>query len=357
MKFTVQKANLLPAMEIANGAIPSNSTQPILYSFKIKVSGMAGEIMANDLVIGIRSKFACMAEEDGEICVNAKTLLMAVKKMGKDDITFETDGTQVIVTGGKARYEFSLEDKDLFIEPREIEDSVQFKVDAETFTGMINGVAFACGMNQNNKVLRGINLMVKDGSMTLSALDLIQVAIRQTDIKADDANVIIPQKPMLELAKSATGGEIEITVCKNHVVFSFTDTKMIIRLIDGNFFNIKQIMTDDFKVSVNVERSELMACLDRSLVVMKGDNTPMIFDISDGLNVSLKSNTSTFDEDVDCSVDGDKLRIGINPQRLLEIFKHISDDEITLNFSGEKAPVTIKNNDLGYRYILLPVNI
>ena len=358
MKFTVQKQNLLSAMEIAYGAIPSNSMQPILYSFLISVNGMTGEIMANDLNTGIKTKFACMSEQDGEICINAKTLMSAIKKMGKSDITFEQDGTTVVVTGGKARYEFSLEDKEQFVKPKEVDDSIKFIVDADQFTSLINGVAFACSFKENNKVLQGVNLFTKNGRLTLAALDLIYVAIREMPVDAEDVNVIIPQKPMLELAKSANGGEIEIEVAKNHVAFSFSDTVMIVRLIDGNPFNVNQLKLGNFNVEVGVERSEIMACLDRSLVVMKEENKPMVFDISDsGMNVSLKSNINAFDEDVECEIFGDNLRIGLNPQRFLEILKHIETDEVKLELIGEKQPLTIRNEELGFRYILLPVNI
>jgi len=359
MEFTVQKANLESAMDVAIRAIPKHTTMPILYTFLFEVEGTKGVITATDMGTSIRTEFTCMATEGGKMCVDAKTLVSAVKKMGKSDITFKTEDNAVIVTGAKARYEMPIRaDVDEYPELQEIKDSTKFTIDGDVFSKMIDGVAFSASTKENNKLLTGINLWTKNGKLRLTALDLVRVAIRSTEVDCkEDINTVVPLKAMTELAKSIYDMDVDIEYTRFHIRFTFGNTTMIARLIDGNYFNVDQILKNEPDIHVKVDKKELMETIDRALVVQT-DNVPIVFDIKDNIiSTSYLTNISKFDEDVECEKTGDDIRIGLNPKYVLDALKAADDDEIVLNMHNSNSPMFIADDEGTYIYIVLPVNI
>ena len=362
MNFTVQKANLVSAMDVAIRAIPSKSTMPLLYCFLIEVEGDTGYITSTDMGTSIRTRFSCMAIEDGKMCVEAKTLLTAVKKMGKADITFETDGNMVIVTGAKARYELPTSPVDDYPSLPSIKDTTKFFVDGDVLRSMIDGVSFSASTTEKgNKVLMGINLFMDKGKLRLTALDLIRVAIRFAENECDEnVNVVVPLKTMVELSKSIIDEDVEVEVSKINIRFTFGNTTMIARLIDGNFFNVDQILRHKPTIYVKCNKKELMETVDRALVLLNAgdDKTPAIMSITDdSINISFQTKISKFSEDLASEKTGEDIRIGVNPAYLLDALKAADGDEVMMQFHNPNAPVNIVDDNGSYTYVIMPVNI
>ncbi len=73
----------------------------------------------------------------------------------------------------------------------------------------------------------------------------------------DDIKAVIPGKTLSEVSKILTGGmedEVEIFFTKNHVLFELGRTIIISRLIEGNFYNINQMLTNDYETKVTVKQ-------------------------------------------------------------------------------------------------------
>lgn len=361
MQFTVQKANLAAAMDVAFRAIPSKTTTPLLYNFLIEVDGTDGIITSTDMSTSIKTHFVCMATEPGKMCVDAKMLMQAVKKMGKADISLQTDEQKVIVTGVKARYEFPIRsDVDEYPDMPVIADANKITVDANQFKEMIDGVAFSVGQNISQKIYTAINLSVKDKLLRLTSTDMTRVSIRQKDINyEDDFNVNVPCKTMTELAKSLDGGDLTIEASNINIRFTFGQTTICARLIDGKFFDVDQMFKTKPTINVKCDKRDLMESIDRSLVIVGQEKTPIVFDVKDDyVKLSIKTNVSNFDEDVACEKTGDDIRIGLNPNFALDALKVTDATDVKIAMHNANSPLFILDELADeYAYIILPVNI
>lgn len=361
MKFTVQKANIISAMDIAVRAIPSKTTSPVLYDFKIEVKDMEGVITSNDMSTAIKTRFTCMAEEPGEMCISAKTIMQAIKKMGsKADISFATEGNKVIVTGGKARYEFPIEDVSQYPDIPKVDDTTSFTVNADRFRAMIDGVAFSVGQNLSNKVCTAINMKISKGLLLLVSTDMSRVSIRKSGISCtENVNVNVPSKAMIELSKSLNGGDLQIETTKFHVRFTFGNTMMVARLVDGNFFNTDNLYKNKPAINVKVDTKELSESIDRAMVIVNQDKIPIILDIKDNsMAISLKTNISNFDEEMICEKSGADIRIGLNPAYVLEALRAAGVDTVSIGMHNALSPIFIEDDVADeYSYVVLPINI
>ena len=361
MKFTVQKANILAAMDIAIRVIPAKTTQPILECFLIEVDGMEGYITGTGGLQSIKTGFTCMAEESGKVCIEAKLLMNAIKKMGKSEITFQSEENSVIVSGAKAKYEFPTRQIEEYPSFPVFGDAFKVTVDAMRFGSMIDGVSFAVSQKEGNKVATGINLDLKNGNLRLTALDMVRVAIRNCGIQqkiGSPINVTIPAETMVSLAKSVSDGELEIEVGKMQVRFTFGSTTIVSRTYDGKYFNVEQMLGQNMPHKIKCDRKEIMESIDRALVICQ-EKTPLVFEVKDdAIRLSLQTTLSQFEEDVVCENSGADIRIGANPAYLLDALKAVDEETVTIEFDKPTAPLYVVDDVAkDYIYLVLPVNL
>lgn len=361
MNFTVQKQNIMAAMDIAIRVIPTRTTQPILECFLIEVDGTEGYITGMCGLQSLRTGFSCMAEESGKVCVEAKLLMNAIKKMGKGDITIKTEGNSLIISGTKARYEFPTRLIEEYPSFPVFGDATKIKVDAVRFGSMIDGVAFAVSQKDGNKLITGINLNLENGSLRLTALDMVRVAIRTCGIQQKvekPINVTIPAETMISLAKSVSDGELEIEIGKLQVRFKYGSTTVVSRTYDGKYFNVDQMLGNSMPIKVKCKKSDIADAIDRAMVINQ-DNAPIVLDVTDdSIRISMKSNTSNFDEEVYCDKSGSDIRIGINPQYLLDAIRSTDEKDVTMEMNNPSTPLNVVDDVCGeYVHLVLPVSI
>ena len=107
-----------------------------------------------------------------------------------------------------------------------------------------------------------------------------------------------------------------------------------------------------------MNKRELLNCIDRAtLLVKEGDKKPIIIHILDDvMELKIKSQIGSMDEEIMIEKEGRDLLIGFNPKFLIDALRVIDDEEVTLYLTNPKAPCFIKDDNETYIYLILPVN-
>ena len=144
----------------------------------------------------------------------------------------------------------------------------------------------------------------------------------------------------------------------NHILFEFDETKVVSRLIDGEFFKIDQMLSKDYETKVVINKKEFLDCIDRSMLLVKeGDKKPIIVNITDGtLEIKINSPIGSMNEDIDIIKEGKDIMIGFNGRFLMDALKVIDDEQISIYLMNSKAPCFIRDDRNEYVYLILPVN-
>ena len=171
----------------------------------------------------------------------------------------------------------------------------------------------------------------------------------------------VPGKTLIEVSKILSGeadSEVRLYFTANHIVFEFDDTVVVSRLIEGEYFRIEQMLSNDYETKVRINKRELLNCIDRAtLLVKEGDKKPIIINIQDEMmELKIKSEKGTMDEEIMITKEGKDLLIGFNPKFLIDALRVIDDEEVDLYFMNAKAPCFIKDERESYVYLILPVN-
>ena len=165
----------------------------------------------------------------------------------------------------------------------------------------------------------------------------------------------------MEVSKILSGeveSEVTISFTNNHIVFEFDDTVVVSRLIEGDYFKIDQMLSSDYETKLKINKREFLNCIDRAtLLVKEGDKKPIIINILDEvMELKMKSQIGSMDEDIMITKEGRDLLIGFNPKFLIDALRVIEDEEVTLYLMNPKAPCFIKDEKETYIYLILPVN-
>ena len=74
---------------------------------------------------------------------------------------------------------------------------------------------------------------------------------------------MVPGKTLNEISKILSGeteDQVQIFFSDNHILFEFDDTKVVSRLIDGEYFRIEQMLSSDYETKVKINKKEFLDC-------------------------------------------------------------------------------------------------
>ena len=364
MKIICSKTNLVKGVIIVSKAVPSKTTMPILECILIDASMDTIKLTANDMELGIETRIEGEIAEHGIIALNARIFSEIVRKLPDSDVVIETsDNNQALITCEKAKFNISAQSGEDFSYLPVIEREDYITVSEFTLKEVIRQTIFSIADNDTNKMMTGELFEIDNNILKVVSLDGHRISIRKIELKESytPRKVIVPGKTLQEISK-IIGGEAEVNVdisfTKNHIVFEFENTMVVSRLIEGDYFRIDQMLSSDYETKVKINKRELLDCIDRAtLLIKEGDKKPIIINIGDEtMELKIKSQIGTMDEEIVITKEGKDLLIGFNPKFLIDALRVIDDEEVDLYFMNAKAPCFIKDEQQSYIYLILPVN-
>ena len=364
MKIICNKSNLVKGVSIVSKAVPSKTTMPILECILIDATMDIIRLTANDMELGIQTEIEGEIIEHGMIAIDAKIFSEIVRKLPDNEIVIETDNNlQMTITCEKAKFDISGKSGDDFSYLPIIEKNETVTISQFTLKEVIRQTIFSIADNESNKLMTGELFEIQNGILRVVSLDGHRISIRKIELKepCEDRKIVVPGKTLIEISKILSG-ESESEVCmyftNNHIVFEFDNTIVVSRLIEGEYFKIDQMLSSDYETKVRINKRELLNCIDRAtLLVKEGDKKPIIINIGDEvMELRIKSQLGSMNEDIMIHKEGKDLMIGFNPKFLIDALRVIDDEEVDLYLMNAKAPCFIKDEAENYIYLILPVN-
>lgn len=364
MKLVCNKSDLLSAVNIVLKAVPSKTTMAILECILIDASTNDIKFTANDMELGIETKVQGKILEKGVVALDAKVFSDIVRKLPDNDVTIDVDSNlNTSITCEKAVFHIIGKSGDDFSYLPCVEKDHFIFLSQFTLKEVIRQTLFSVADNDSNKLMTGELFEVEGNQLKVVALDGHRIAIRNISLKQefDNIKVIVPGKTLNEISKILSGGtedDVKIFFTNNHIIFEFDDTVVVSRLIEGEYFKISQMLSSDYETKVEVNKKELLDCIDRStLLIKEGNNKPIILNFLDGhVEIKMTSFIGTMNEEIDIEKEGKDIMIGFNPKFLMDALRVIDDEKVKLYLVNPKAPCFIRDDEGKYIYLVLPVS-
>ena len=364
MKLVCSKSNLLSGVQIVSKAVPNKTTMSILECILIDASKGVIKLTANDMELGIETIIDGDIIEKGIIALDAKIFLEIVRKLPDNDITIETDASfKTTITCEKAKFNIIGKSGEDFSYLPLIERNDSIIMSQFTLKEVVRQTIFSISDNDSNKLMTGELFDINGSEFKIISLDGHRISIRKIQLKDNYSpkKVVVPGKTLNEVSKILPGdadSDVTISFTSKHIVFEFGNTTVVSRLIEGEYFNVARMISNDYETKVKINKKELLNCIDRAtLLVKEGDKKPIIMNITDAsMELKINSIVGSMNEDIDIDKTGKDLMIGFNPKFLIDALRVIDDEEVELYMVNPKAPCFIKNAEESYIYLILPVN-
>ena len=364
MKIICTKSNLVKGVNIVSKAVPSKTTMPILECILIDASTNIIKLTANDMELGIETVIDGSILEKGIVAIDAKIFSEIVRKLPDNEVVIECDSNlHTTISCEKSKFSISAKSGEDFSYLPYVEKNEMITLSQFTLKEIIRQTIFSIADNDSNKLMTGELFQIQDNMLKVVSLDGHRISIRKTELKDSypSRKVVVPGKTLMEVSKILSGeaeSEVNISFTNNHIVFEFDNTVVVSRLIEGEYFRIDQMLSNDYDTKVKINKKEFLSCIDRAtLLVKEGDKKPIIINILDDvMELKIKSQIGSMNEEILINKEGKDLLIGFNPKFLIDALRVIDDEEVTLYLMNPKAPCFIKDEKESYIYLILPVN-
>lgn len=362
MKFVCEKNRLQEIVSTAQKAVTGKSTMNILEGLLLIAENKELTLIGSDVDLSIETKVKADVIEEGRVVVDSKLFGELIKKLPNAEVqinTIENNSLEVLCQKSKAILKYM--NPDDFPSLPEINENIIFNISQKLLKSMIRGTIFATAQDEIRPILTGVKFEISDRKLNLVALDGLRLALKSEDVDNDNTiSAIIPGKTLSEVSKILEDSDenVNITFTPNHILFNLKNTKIISRLLEGEFINYKSIIPDEYTLKVTAKRNEFLDCIERASLMAKEGNTNLIkLDIKDDqIVITSDSQLGKAREEINIIMQGEPLKIAFNARFLIDIFKIMEEEEIVLELTSSVSPCIVKNKDKdNCTYLVLPV--
>lgn len=367
MKFRCNQSTLTKALNIVSKAVTTKTTIPILKGILLEVSesGIL-KMSASDMDITIEATVEVEDCIPGSVVVQSKLFGDIIRKLPSSDINIESEGDSVTITCMNSEFTIFCSSGDEFPSIKNMENTSSIiSFDKSMLKEMIRRTSFAASPDEAKGVLTGLLMEMTADELIVVGIDGFRMAVnREPVINLEEHSVIISAKLMNEINKiiSESGDDenVDMIIGKSSAMFIIGNIKIVVRLLEGQFINYKDILPRDGKIEVIVSRTQLQSSIERaSLLSNEGKNNLIKLAIRDNIiTITSKSEEGNVKEEVLANKTGDDLDIGFNAKYVLDVLKSIDDEEIKIIFNTSITPSVVKPLEGNkFDYLILPVRI
>lgn len=364
MYFKCDKTILQDAISTVQKAITGKTTMPILGGILINAFNNEILLTGSDLDLSIEKRINSDTIENGTVVIDSKLFGEIIRKLPNDVVEIKTqDNNTVVISCQKSRFTLVHMNADEFPELPKINENMIFSIPQKSLKSMIKGTIFAAAADDSRPILTGVLFEIKDKNLNLVALDGYRLALKTECLNTENViSAVIPGKTLSEVSKILDDSEqdVNITFTPNNILFTLDGTKIISRLLDGEFIKYSSIIPEEYSLKVTAKRIELLDCIERASLMGKEGNTNLVkLEIEeDNLVVTSNSQLGMVREEVGIILQGQPLQIAFNSKYLIDVLKIMDEEEIVMELSSSVSPCLIKNKNLdNCIYLVLPVRL
>lgn len=337
-----------------------------------------------DLEKGVRITVEAKVIEEGSYIINAQKFTQTLRVMEGEEVTLTVDEKlSACIFSGKSSHKMNaLAGADFPAIPDLVSDRSLIAGQA-VIKKMLSQISFAMGVNDQRNVLNGAYMKIDDESLMLVACDSFKLAKCRVKTKLTNKNTngndhlefsfIIPVKTVNELSRLLSDDEEAVTqvyITRKHIVFIIGEITFFSRLVDGDYIDYNRIIVTNHRISVSVDKHELIAALERAALVTEEKIAGSVRShvklevCGDTLKISAVSSAgSTYDE-LSIGHTGEDMLIAFNNRFLIDTVRACDSEELVLTMSSPLTSMNVQPVENNYEesgkeeiFMLLPVRM
>ncbi|MCW5576302.1 MAG: DNA polymerase III subunit beta [Burkholderiales bacterium] len=359
---------LLKPLQAVTGIVERRHTLPILSNVLIERNGTSLRFVATDLELQIAT--SCDLDKNtGEalaITVSARKLVDILRALPEDsDVSLESSNNRVQVKAGKSRFNLQTlpaADFPALADPGTPQS--KFTISQGAARRLLALVQYAMAQQDIRYYLNGLLLVTDGKQLRVVATDGHRLSYAVTELaeSQEKAEVILPRKAILELARQLTDGDepLEVAIYANQVRFKFGDVDLTTKVIDGKFPDYQRVIPSNYEKEITLDRDGLQRALQRAAILSNEKFRGVRWMLTkDSLRISCSNNEQEeAQEELEVKFGGDPLDVGFNVTYLLDVLGNVPAGDVVCSFGDANSSmlVTLPGRD-DFRYVVMPMRI
>ena len=356
MRLSVSKAALQQAVTQASRAVSGRAPMPVLSGLLLRADDKGLTITGYDLDTAIETRIPATIEEPGEMVVPAKQFGGIVKALGHSEVVMSRQDNSLKIQADRAR--FTLQAMNAAEYPALPAAEGQFVIlPHEEFRRCARKVSYAAEQVSGSRYAV-VNTIIADGELTMVATDTFRLAARKTAAPhCEPIQVLLPVGFVAEIER--LDGAVHLHLSDNHVQVQSGDTRIIARLIEGEWPNWQAVLPTTCATWVTAERDALIGALQRASLMCKDDLTAVTLKLDGGdlIITAAQAEVGEAREELTVQYGGDgMLDVAVRPKYLRDALAVMSGDEVRIEYTSFKHPVKVLDeSDPDWTYVVMPV--
>lgn len=366
MKFSINRDELLPALQTVSGVVDRRQTLPILSNILLNIDEKSLKITATDMEVELIVEVTAEFNLTEVLTLPAKKLLDICRALPqKAKLDFEIKKERVLIKSGKSRFTLaSLPSQEYpFIEITEKTTNV--KINQEKLETLLGNTQFAMAQQDVRYYLNGLLLEITGNKIKAVATDGHRLAVDETKIQSQTeklVQIIVPRKGITELMRILQNGnsEIEIQVSMNHIRIIKEKTCFTSKLIDGRFPDYERVIPELSETPVLANREELRNSLTRASILSneKYRGVRIVFDSNSLKALAHNPEQEEAEEELEVNYSGTEIEIGFNVAYLLDALTIIKSENVKLSILNPNSSCLLLPEDgSNCQYVVMPMRL
>lgn len=359
MDFTISSASLANVMQAVASRLPSQPTIAVYGGVLVTASDGEVTLRTTDMSTSTRATVQTLVEEPGETVVSAKMLQSISKSLPDAPVRFSTSGDAAQVECLKSRWRLHTLNPADFPKWEDFDPDGSFEIPRRLLAEMVEMTGRAAARDESRPVLKAINAVVSDGTLSLTATDALRVSVTRAEVDGDDLAANIPSQALRGAMAAKSSAETVTIGCSGRQVCIDDGTlTYVTRAIEGSYPNVAALMPKSFRTRVCLDSEEFASALKRAGILASVDPSVALSFDGDMLTIrAVSSNDGESTETIPIDLEGDPVTIGFNHHYVLDCVDRMGG-ELTMRLNGPTDPALFTGNgDIDATYMLLPVRV
>jgi DNA polymerase-3 subunit beta len=374
MKIRVTKDEMQEKLSHIQNIAEKRNTMPILSHFLIDAGKKGSTLVATDIETALKEPLDVTVEQEGKLCIPARKLFEIVKEMD-GDLSLETvDELWLRVKSGKSTFKIACLSPNEFPTWPVLGDAEEITINSSLLMEMIEKTIYSAGESDTRYTLNGLLFHTKPQETVLIVVgtDGHRLALLKKKIDAEmkeEKQIIVPRKAVSELRKflpatkkseEAEGTKVQILIGEKHLLFTVNGVQFLTRLIEGTYPNYENVIPQDNKKKMIIERDSFSKVLRRVSVMSRERASAVRCDLGHDTLIVSSSNPDLGEAKEEIAVDykDEKLSLGFNARYIIDALGAMVSEKVTLELQDPLSPVLMKeegNED--YKCVIMPMRI
>jgi DNA polymerase-3 subunit beta len=354
---------LLKGIQSTQNAINAKSSLPILANILIEAESENTILTATDLDIGITTTIPIKPDVTGSVTIPAKKFFDIIKELPESEILISVKKNNLVnIECQNCAFKIMGLPKDEFPQLPDFKDKDSITLPQRNLKKMLSMTSFASSRDESRYVLNGVLFIIKPSCVRLVATDGRRLAVAEYKIqlpKTQERKAIIPTKTVNELLRILVDeGDVRISFGENQVSFNIGATKIISRLIEGEFPNYEAVVPKESKDKLILLREVFLSALKRVALFTNQESMAVKLDLTKDRVVLSKSTRDIGEvrEELAADYKGKDMSIGFNPDYIIDVLKVIDQESAGFELVDPEKPGVVRSGD-DYVYVVLPMQI